>query len=155
MEIDVSVTQFDTRTGHIHFFFVSPRNNNSSKQMLRCVVCHTVLFHIFHNQIHHERNIAVLCTFIFIQCEWTCDVRVRVYILSLSFSFIVQITYECYEVLKLKSLHNMVTVGKCLGYIWKGFVRYERKTRYQENSLLEFSYDAIRSGRKNCQFDGG
>lgn len=88
MEIDVSVTQFDTRTGHIRFF-ASPRYNNSSKKRAaRCVVRHTVLFHIFHNQIHHEWNIAVLCTFIFLRCQWTCDVRerVRVYILSPSLS---------------------------------------------------------------------
>lgn len=76
------------------------------------------------------------------------SVSVSVDILSPSLSFIVQITYECYEVLKLKSLDNMVTFGKCSECIWKGFVRCERKTRCQENSLLEFFYDAIRGGRK-------
>lgn len=89
-----------------------------------------------------------------VTCECECECE-RVYFIAESLSFIVQITYECYEVLKLKSLDNMVTFGKCLEFIWKGFVSYERKIGYQENSLLKFFYDAIRRGRKTCQFDGG
>lgn len=77
MEIDVSVTQFDTRTGHIHFFCLAAQQ----QQKKRWGAWFATRFHFiyFHNQIHHERNIAVLCTFIFIRCQWTCDVRVRMW----------------------------------------------------------------------------
>lgn len=73
------------------------------------------------------------------------SVCISVYILSPSLSFNVQITYECYEVLKSKNLYNMVTFGKCLEYIWKGFVR-DAENPLPREFIFEIFHDAIRIG---------
>lgn len=112
---------------------------------------HGSISHIFHNWIHHEREILLYHAHSYSsQCQWTCDayvglgVCVRVYILSPILSFNVQITYECYEVLKSKSLDNTCNVRQMIGiYFRKGFGKpVTKRIRFW------IFHDAIRNGTK-------
>lgn len=87
------------------------------------------------------------------ECVRVC-MHASVYILSLNLSLDVQITYECYEVLKSKSLENMATFGKCMECIRKGFVRHAKTPLPREFEFHKFFHDAIRIGKK-CRLDGG
>lgn len=82
-------------------------------------------------------------------------VCVRVYILSPILSFNVQITYECYEVLKSKSLDNTCNVRQMFGiYFRKGFVR-DAENPLPREFVFEFFTMQSEMGPKNCRFDGG
>lgn len=103
-------------------------------------------------------NGLVTCIFV---CVCEC-VRHCVYFIaeSLFFSFNVQITYECYEVLKSKSPHNMVTFDKCLEYTWqKDSLEICGKPvtkwiRFRELFSLWCNQNRKKK-KKKCRFDGG
>lgn len=139
-------------------FFLSLSHSlcNNNQKKVRCVVHHTVFFLYFISKYIMREILLCYALFFIHPCQWTCDAgRECVYILSLYLLFNVQITYACYEVLKSKSLENMVTFGKCLEYIRKEFVRHAKNPLPREFEFHKFFHDAIRIGGKKCRLGGG